>query len=216
MWIVKFAIKHDCILGNRCEKFKVALQSVNFSVFKEKGRTVTSSMHYMSGDPKNIEQFVNDLNNDKNVIKLERKKNIFLLLEKAEEKAVQFHTPKIIFIKPVLVDTKGFETWEVGSWEKEEVSKFINKTKKHIRDFKLIRFTNMKMDDVFFPKLMPDLTEKQKRALELAIENRYYDSPRKIGLRELAKLMGVSLATYQQHLIVAEGKLIPNMLAYSK
>ncbi|MCX6707006.1 MAG: helix-turn-helix domain-containing protein [Candidatus Woesearchaeota archaeon] len=216
MWIAKFVIKHDCILGNRCEKFKVALQSVNFSVFKEKGRIITSSLHNISGNPKDIELFAKDLGKDENVINLERKGNIFLLIEKAEEKAVQFHTPKIIFIKPVLMDKKGYETWEVGSWEKEEVSKFINKVKKHIDDFRLIRFTNTKIDNVFFPKLMPDLTDKQKRAVELAIENGYYETPRKIGLRQLAKIMGVSLATYQQHLIVAEGKLIPNMLAYSK
>lgn len=216
MWIAKFKIKHDCILGNRCKKFKVILQSVNFSVFREKSKVITSSMHYISGDPKNIDKFVKDLNKDKDVLKLERKGNMFLLLEKAEEKAVQFHTPKIIFVKPVLIDKEGCETWEVGSWEKEEVSKFVNKVEKHIKDFKLIRFTNTKVDNVFFPKLMPVLTEKQKRAIELAIEHNYYDNPRKIGLRRLAKLMGVSLATYQQHLRSAEKKLIPNLLAYSK
>ena len=216
MWIAKFKIKHNCILGNRCEKFKVILQSVNFSVFREKRKVITSSMHYMSGDPKNIDKFVKDLSKDKDVLKLERKGNVFFLLEKAGEKAVQFHTPKIIFVKPVLIDKEGCETWEVGSWEKEEVSKFVNKVEKHIKDFKLIRFTNTKVNNVFFPKLMPDLTEKQKRAIELAVQKGYYKSPRKIDLRKLAKMMGVSLSTFQQHLRSAEEKLIPNLLAYSK
>ena len=216
MWIAKFVIKHDCILGNRCEKFEVSLQSVNLSIFKKNNNEISSSMHYISGDSKNINKFILDLKKDKDVIKLENKGFMFFLLEKAKEKAVKYHTPKIIFIKPVLIDKKGYEMWEVGSWEKKEVSTFISKIREHIHDFKLIRFSNIKMDNVFFPKLMPNLTEKQKRVVEIAIGEGYYQSPRRTDLRKLAKIMGVSLATYQQHLRVAEEKLIPNMLAYSK
>ncbi|MBS3086337.1 helix-turn-helix domain-containing protein [Candidatus Pacearchaeota archaeon] len=212
MWIAKFIIKHDCILGNRCEKFKVVLQSVNFSTFKEKGKVVTSSMHYISGDPKNIQNFIKDLKKDKKVIKLESKGNIFLLLENAKEKAVAYHNPKIIFIKPVLIDEKGYETWEVGSWEKEEISKFIEKVEKNFPYFKLLKFNTINLDNVFFPKLLPNLTDKQKRAIELAIKNGYYENPRKTDLRKLAKTMGLSLATFNQHLRAAERKLIPDLL----
>jgi len=40
MWVAKINLKHDCILGNRCEKFKVKLQSVAFSAFKERNATI--------------------------------------------------------------------------------------------------------------------------------------------------------------------------------
>ncbi len=219
MWIAKFVMKHYCILGNRCEKFRVTLQSVNYSTFVErrkgKKETVTTSMHYMSGDSKKIDAFVKDLSKDRNVIKLERKGDMFFLLERADNKAVQFYTPKILFVRPTLIDHKGYEHWEIGSWEKEEVSRFINKVKTKMNYFKLERFSHVKMDNIFFPKLMPDLTEKQKHAIDLAIEEGYYQSPRKIDLRKLAKLMNVSLATYQQHLRVGEEKLIPNLISYS-
>lgn len=216
MWIAKIKLKHKCMLGDRCKRFKVTLQSVAFSVFKEKGNTITSSMHYMSGVPKNIDNFVKDLKKDKKVIKIERKGNTFFLLEKAEIKAVAFYTPKIIFIKPVLVNSDGYEIWEIGSWEKEEVSRFINNVERQIKDFHLLKFYQIAINTVFFPKLMPQLTDKQKQAVELAIEEGYYKTPRKIGLRKLAKLMGVSLATFEQHLRSAEEKLIPNLLSYSK
>lgn len=216
MWIAKIKLKHDCILGNRCEKYKVTLQSVAFSVFKQNGKTVTSSMHYMSGDLKDINNFINDLKKDKRVIKLDRKGDMFFLLEKADVKAVAFYTPKIIFIKPVLIMPDGYEIWEIGSWEKTEVSKFIIKVEKIIKDFNLLKFHKIDIDNVFFPKLMPKLTAKQKRAIELAIQEGYYKSPRKTNLRKLAKMMGVSLATFQQHLRAAEEKLIPNLLSYSK
>ena len=216
MWLAKFKIKHDCILGNRCEKFKIILQGSNPSVYKEKGKNISSSMHYMSGNSKNMDAFIKDLSKDEKVIKLERKGYMFFLLEKAEEKAIQFYTPKIIFTKPVLMDTEGYETWELASWERKELEQFIDKVEKHFENYKLMKFVEIKIDNVFFPRLMPNLTQLQKRAIELAIQNGYYKTPRKIDLRKLAKLMNLSLSTYQQHLRSAEEKLIPNILYYSK
>jgi len=216
MWIVKIKYKHNCILGNRCEKFKVTLQSTVFSVFKEKGKFVSSSLHYISGEKDNIETFIKDLEKEPKVVRLEMKGSMFLLIEKADNKVVKYYTPKIIFIKPVLMDKQGWETWEVGSWEKQEVSNFVSKIKKDIPAAQLLKFSQTNLDQIFFPRLMPDLTEKQKRALELAQEEGYYQTPRRIDLRKLAKLMKISLATYQQHLRAAEEKLIPNMLSYSK
>lgn len=214
MWLAKIRYKHDCILGNRCEKLKITLQSVAFSVFKEKGKVISSSLHYMFGEKQ--DEFIADLQQDPQVIKLERKGNTFFLLEKAEKKAVKHYNPKIILIKPVIMDKEGYETWEIGSWEKEVVSKFIQETKKDIPSLKLLYFKQTHLDQIFFPRLMPDLTEKQKRALDLAIEEGYYETPRKIDLRKLAKIMNISLATYQQHLRAAEEKLIPNLINYSK
>lgn len=216
MWIAKFRIKHDCILGNRCEKFKVILQSSNPYVWKENGKVISSSMHYMSGDSNNLNLFVKDLTKDKNVISVERKGDMLFLLERAEEKAVQFFNPKILFTKPVLMDKDGYETWEIASWQRKEIENFINKVEKLFENYKLLKFIETKIDNIFFPRLMPNLTQLQKQAIELAIQNGYYKTPRKIDLRKLAKLMKLSLSTYQQHLRAAEEKLIPNILYYSK
>lgn len=215
MWVAKFKYKHDCILGNRCKSFKITLQSVAFPVFVQNGERVVSSMHYMSGNQKNLDQFIQDLKSDEKVIKLEQNGNLFFLLEKAKRKAVQFYSPKLIFIKPVLMDQLGYELWEIGSWEKEQVSHFITSIKGQVQDFRLLKFNKVKLDEVFFPRLMPNLTGKQKRAIELAIAEGYYKRPKKTSLRKLAQSMGVSLATYQQHLQTAEEKLIPNLFAYS-
>jgi len=216
MWVAKIRFKHDCILGNRCEKFNIALQSVAPSVYNENERTVTSSMHYMSGNPKDMDSFISDLEKEKDVLKLERKGNMFMLLERADSKAVGFYTPKIIFIKPVLIDEKGFETWELGAWDKKELTDFIGNVKKVMPRVSLEKLALNKIDSVFFPKLMPNLTDKQKRAIELAIKNGYYESPKRIDLRKLAKLMGIALSTYQQHLQSAEEKLIPNIFSYTR
>ncbi len=214
MWIAKIRYKHDCLLGNRCQKFGITLQSVAFSVFKDNGKLVSSSLHQMSGERQN--EFIADLQKDLQVIKLERKGSTFLLIEKAEQKAVKYYTSKLIFIKPVMMEKSGWETWEVGSWEKEEVANFVNQIKKDMPEMSLLKFSQTSLDQVFFPRLMPDLTEKQKKALDLAVEEGYYQTPRRTELRKLAKMMRISLATYQQHLRVAEEKIIPNLKSYSK
>jgi predicted DNA binding protein len=64
--------------------------------------------------------------------------------------------------------------------------------------------------------LHPELTDKQKTAIELAIKNGYYEYPRKIELKKLAKIMKVSYSTYQAHLRKAEKSLIPFFFEKSK
>ena len=194
----------------------MTIQGVAFSVFRENNQVFSSSMLDLSGDGKDIQKFFADLKKDKEVVKLEVKGSTCLLIEKAKSRAVQFYNPKLIFIKPILMDNQGFEYWEVASWDKPVVSDFIRKVQSHIEDFKLIRFHQTSIDNVFFPKLMPKLTDKQKQAMELAISEGYYQTPRKTDLRKLAKLMKLSLATYQQHLRAAEQKLIPNLLSYTE
>jgi len=184
-------------------------------VYREKGKVVSSSMHYMFGEQKDIDAFIKDLSKDKKVLNIERKGNMFFLLEESEEKVVQFFNPKIIFVKPVVQDIEGYETWEIASWERSVIERFVKSAKKVIADFKLLKFVDVKIDNIFFPRLMPNLTDKQKHAIELAISKGYYKSIRKTNLRALAKEMGISLSTFEQHLRAAEEKLIPNILTYS-
>jgi len=216
MWVAKLLFRHDCILGNRCKKFNVSLQGVVFSVFKEKNRMLSSSMLYASGKEKNMRDFYKDLKKDPAVVKLDQKENMCLLIEKATSKAVQFYGPKLIFIRPVLMDSTGFEHWEIGSWEKEVVMDFVNKVEKHVPEFKLVSFRNIKMNNLYFPKLIPNLTEKQRWALELAIKEGYYKSPKKTSIRNLAKIFDCSVGNFQKHLQKAEEKVIPDTISYLK
>lgn len=50
----------------------------------------------------------------------------------------------------------------------------------------------------------------------LAVKEGYYQAPKKIGLRKLAQMMKISLATYQKHLQKAESKVIPDVLEFLK
>ena len=59
---------------------------------------------------------------------------------------------------------------------------------------------------------MPRLSNKQREAYQLAVENGYYKFPRKIGLEEMAKIMKISVSTFQEHLRKAEEKIIPSYI----
>ena len=76
----------------------------------------------------------------------------------------------------------------------------------------LLQIQQKELKDIYLPHLMPQLSKNQRRAIDLAIESGYYEFPRKIDMVGLAKKMGVSYPTFQEHLRRAEGKVIPRFL----
>jgi len=214
MWVARFSFVHDCILGNRCKKFNITLQSIYLNHEIKKKRNYVYSFHQLSGENNNIKNFFNSLKKDKKTVKVELNDNALFLLEKTKDTPSEFYDPNMFLIKPVIIDDKGWEHWELASFNRNLINSFINKTEKHVSDFKLHSIRDEKLNDIYFPKLMPKLTDLQKRALELAIKNGYYEVPKKSSLRKLAQLFGVSLSTYQKHLQYAERKIVPDSVSY--
>ena len=216
MWIAKIKLKHNCIIGNRCKKFGIMVQSLDLNEDQKAGKVFTSSIHQLLGEEQKIFQFVNDLKKDSRTEYVELNGNSLFLVDTAREKPVSEFSKRMFCVKPVVIDTQGYEHWEIASHQKEELMRFISKVKPMVNEFELLSLKNTPLQQVYFPKLMPQLTDLQKKALELATQEGYYQAPKKIGLRQLAKIMKVSLATYQKHLQTAESKVIPDILAYLK
>lgn len=216
MWVAKIKLKQDCILGNRCKKFKVVMQSLDLNEEKKNSKVLTSSIHQLIGNEANIKKLVNDLKKDKRAEYVEFNGQTLFLVETAKKKPVSQFSRKMFFVKPVIIDMQGNEHWEIASHRKEELIIFIQKVKSLVDDFYLLSLKNTPLQNIYFPKVMPNLTVLQKKALELAIKEGYYEAPKKINLRALAKLMKISLATYQKHLQRAESKVIPDALSFLK
>jgi len=214
MWILKLRIKHDCTIGNRCEKFGVISYSIPLGNWQERGFNFTSERHTLEGDKENIKSFIKEIKKDKRVTNLEVDKNTLFFIGKSKGKKIpsSFYSPKMFFPKPVFFDKQGYELWEVASWNRNVLTSFLGNLKKQ-KDMKIkmLSFKKTRLNDVYFPSVMPPLTEKQKRAFELAIEQGYYDIPKRTDLKKLSKLMKVSLATFQEHLKRAEAKIIPKL-----
>ena len=118
----------------------------------------------------------------------------------------------MFFTKPVYVDKKGYEYWEIASYDRNVLNQFLKDLEKqNYEHVEILQFKNIKLNNIYFPAIAPDLTEKQKRAFELAVQEGYYDIPKRIDLKQLAKIMKISLATYQEHLKRAEAKIVPKL-----
>jgi len=213
MWITKLKIKHDCVIGNRCEKFQVTTTGTPFNVFIENDITHSPQVQTLQGDAKDIKEFLKDLKKDKRIINLEVEGNTIFFIEIRKEKIPStFYHTKLIFVKPVFVDKEGYEYWEVASWKRTILTDFIASLEKEIKNVKILKIEETKISDIYFAHLLPDLTSHQKRALELAFEEGFYAWPKQTDFGKLAKLMKISVPTFREHLKRAEKKLMPDLI----
>jgi len=120
------------------------------------------------------------------------------------------YNPKFIRPNPDFISHEGYHIWELASWNKEELLPVIDIAKKYY-DGKILKLKKEKLSNISFTAFLPELSDKQKKAFELAVTEKYYSFPRKTTVHKLAKFMGVSYSTYQEHLRRAESKLIPNL-----
>lgn len=213
MWLAKLKIKHDCTIGNRCKKFSCQSNSFPLTSWNKGNHEYVFGEHILIGENKDINQFVRDLKKDKKAIKVEKVNNIVYLIEKHKHIKIpaRLYNRQFFLVKPVYVDKEGYEFWEIASFDKNILIKYISDIKKQ-KDFQVEigKIVETKIKSVWYEKTMPIMSEKQKRAFELALENGYYKFPRKIDLGGLAKRMKVSTSTFQEHLRKAEAKIIPS------
>ena len=215
MWIAKLKLKHeDCAIGRRCKRFHVTSIGIPFNSYKEDDKEHFSHFETLVGDEKQIQMFIEDIKEDPAIHNLEIQGNSIFFVN---EVPIQQHIPtthynkKIFFIKPVVVDEKGFESWEIGSWNEEILRGFIVNLQKEHFDIKILKIQNEKLNEIYFPQVMPFLTKSQKKAIELATQRGYYNFPRKVELKDLANESGISLSTFREHLRKAEKKIMPDL-----
>ena len=158
------------------------------------------------GDSSKLYKFLNYLKKDKHVKHLEEKNGFFMIQVQEDYSFKYFYSPSFIYISPVLIDKKGKYHFNISSWERKDVEKLLKLVEK-FPAYKLLSLKQEKIGDVSISKISPDLTDKQKNAMELAVKNGYYEFPKKITLKELAKIIGVAYSTFQQHLSYAEKKI---------
>ena len=209
MWIARFRVWHKtCKIRPLCKKYNVTDFVYVIKSWTDKKKFYYVQHHILQGAEQNKKKFVKKFRKIKGVKKLEFKGNCMVTLreESKRESFDPLFDPKIIQTKPVVQRTDGFEDWELASWDKEDVMKIF-----HINMYQvqLHSIEKRKITDIIFPHLSPDLTTKQKEAIQLATKYGYYNFPRKIDLVNLAKLAGVSRPSYQERLRKAEKKIIP-------
>ena len=213
MWNLKFKVKNaDVAYTPLTEKYKIIDYMYPVDKFKKRNKILILSIHVLEGDEKEIKKFSIELKKHKKVIEFEKEENRIVALIAEEEKFYELlYNPELYMPSPVVIK-EGWEYWNIASWNREILERLITeieKWDKKLHDFTLLQLNKVDLKEIYFPKILPILPEKQKRAFEIAINNNYYKFPRKINLIKLAKILKVSPQTFHEHLRKAEAKLLP-------
>jgi len=209
MWVANIKLNGEReIFGKRTKKFNVSLSGYPISN-SIKGKFIyIYIVGNVFGEDKNKKDFLNSLKEEKNILKIESVNDFCVILLKRKLDYRVFYNPNLVYLKPVLILNNGDNLFELGSFDKKELIKFLSYIRKHYST-ELSSIKNKEVSNISIISLYPKITNKQKRAFELALLNGYYEFPKKIDIHKLARLMDVSFSTYRTHLRKAESKLMP-------
>lgn len=209
MWTAKITFDGSrALIGSKTLKHKINIFAFPLSYSYEKNYIIVHITGNILGKENNIKKFIKDLKKQKRTINFELNNNFFIGTIKEPIKAKNIYNKNLIHLSPALIDENAQEFITIGSFNKKNLEKASKTLRKHWKA-KLLYIKEKKIKNISIIQQHPELTLKQKQAIELAIKNGYYKYPRKIELKKLAKLMKISYSTYQAHLRKAEQKLLP-------
>jgi predicted DNA binding protein len=198
-------------LGRMGIKHKVSITGYPLSYYKDDSWLYVVLCGFMFGKEKNKKALLKDVKKQDELVKLEIKNDFAVVVTKQPLFTEPVWDPRIIRLSPHVINHKEKKhTWELGSFDKRLLMKVYALAKKFL-GAEMLKLKEEKISNISITRMLPEITSKQKYALEIAINNGYYDYPKKINMEKLAEIMGVSYSTYQQHLKKAEGALMPEI-----
>ncbi len=209
MWVSHFEIDGStALLGKAAKDANVKFVGYPISSFHDKDKIYAYFVGFLFGEPEDKKKFLKFVEDHGRIIKVENKDNflIFQIIEDPKTGVIYNH--KIVHVKLVEIRRDGSESWTIASWDKEDLIEASNFMMEHFAG-KLLKIQDVPIHNFSLLSINPKLSPQQQRAMMVAIENGYYEYPRKITLEELAKIMKISFSTYQMHLRKAEQKMIP-------
>lgn len=130
----------------------------------------------------------------------------------------KFRHHNCVYVPPTVYQY-GSKKYSVVGFERQDIHALLQDLKQ-TRDITVrLKFP---METLSLPSEMPftaetvfkDLTSRQIEAIQIALENGYYNQPRKATVKELANHTTVARATYEEHLRKAENKIMINIKQY--
>jgi len=209
MWTAKLMFEgKNALIGSRTFKHKVNLFAFPLSYSYLKKWIIVSVTGILIGEEKSKKRFIIDLKKSDRVINLELNEDFLIATIREPIFSKTIYNKDIIHLSPALLDENGNETINIASFNKKQLVKAVSTLEKTYKT-KVYFIEERKIKNISVMRENPELTEKQKKALEIAIKHGYYEYPRQIELEKLARLMNICFSTYQAHLRKAEQKLIP-------
>lgn len=210
MWVMKLKVNGEkMFLGRMAIKHKVSMTGYSLSYWKQGNFIYLIQLGLMFGSEKRKKQLIKDMKKQKEFVEVEINNDFAILVTKQPLFMEPVFNPKVLHTTPAIVNYKEKKhTWTLASFDKKLLTNVFEFAKEYL-DAEMLKFKQEKISNISIVRVLPKLTKRQKMALEIAINNGYYDYPKKIKLEQLAKIMKISYSTYQEHLKKAEGSIIP-------
>ena len=147
-------------------------------------------------------EFIKDFDHVVNVEITERHKGRLLAIVEVRDcpGCVSLATSDVFLLAAHTTEDKRIE-WKVAFSNREDLDKLILDLQATGSDVELVRVSNA-IDDGL------RLTDRQLKIVEVAFKRGYYDYPKRISIRELARIFGVSTATVSEILRRGQRKII--------
>ena len=126
----------------------------------------------------------------------------------------RFETHNCLY-QPPTVHRHGWEHYTVIAFE-ERAIQAVYEDLESDREIEVLSKTGLEETQIPHTMLAPvdqlfdGVTDRQLDALQLALDNGYYEQPRQTSVNDLAAHTSVARSTYEEHLRKAENKLIKN------
>lgn len=209
MYRFSFRISHR----NCCEtSLSAAFPKHDISVIdiQSSNKQEKQYLYHISGSEKEFDGISAHIRSSKGyklVKEVERSGNTLLLLVTLRQKAyvqniIQRHNGFLLDMHTV---SGGWEYWHIGVIERTAIKKILDGLKK-IGQVKIIY-----VGKADFSRAL--LSAQQKAVLIYAHKNGYYQIPRKITIKQIAKALKLSPATVGEHLIRAENKVVSSIMS---
>ena len=213
MWGLKFTVRNtDSIYTVLSQKYKVIDYMYPVDHYRKGNKIYIVAVHVLEGDEQEKRKFALALKKHRKTKRCEHNgAHLVTLIAEEEPFYALLFAAELYHPTPVVING-GYEHWRVGSWNRallENLISELEKWKNKFPEFTLHSLSKVDLSDIYFPKIFPQLPEKQKLAFRLALRHGYYTWPRKADLGVLARQAGVSVSTFQEHLRKAEAKLLP-------
>lgn len=212
MWRLRLRLdSRKQLLGTLAMKYGVSMTGYPLSYYKDERYLYLISAGILFGEERNKRALIRDLKRNPDVVKFEREGDFIINVTRQPFFSEPVYDPEIIRSNPVVINKDGYHVWDLASFNRKVLERVLKFAEKRL-GAKIIGFRQEKISNINFTKLLPELTVKQKRAMDIAINAGYYEYPKRVKMEVLAKKMGISYSTYQAHLKKAEGKILPEVL----
>ena len=211
MWVLKLKLDSSKqFMGKLAIKHNISMTGYPLSCYKDKDHLYLISAGFIFGEAKNKKAALREFKKSKETVKFEQEGDFIINITKQPLFTEPVYNPEIIRPSPIIINKTGYHVWDLASFNRKLLEKVLDFTEKYL-GAKVLKFRQEKISNISFTKFLPGLTDNQKKAMEIAINQGYYNYPKKIKMEELAKKMKISYSTYQAHLKKAESKLLPHI-----